>query len=174
MNLKLNKNLSDDFIDRLQEEKQSLKITRSDALPDAVVDQILFELNERFCFTTPQSIAAIAIIFQQGGTARSCDGNTSVEIFNTHVKLVDIRRILKNNRCSREERKLARALANQIQEVSLALKIPGNLYNKIRREYPHRQFNYVEQSWLSDFQANNDSCPPPLRVLINETFKKRD
>ena len=115
----------------------------------------------------------LALLFQQGGTARSCDGNMSILIFNQEFKLANIRKILKDCSCNKGERKLARSLANEIKEIALIMEIPGNLYNKIQKKDFLKNFTLEEKVWLSDFQVDNQNCPSELRTLILDTFKKR-
>ena len=65
-----------------------------------------------------EAIATIAVFFQQGGTARSCDENMGIKLFEKSIKLAKIRKILKKNFCNRAERKLARTFANEIQKLA--------------------------------------------------------
>ena len=75
----------------------------------------------------------------------------SITIFDQQFKLADIRKIIKKEFCNKAERKLARTLADQIQEIALIMEIPGNLYLKIQKQ----------------------NCPSDLRTLNLETFKKK-
>jgi hypothetical protein len=114
------------------------------------------------------------MLFQQGGTARSCDGNMSVTFMDVTVKLADVRKVLKENSCNKSERKLARTLANEIHEIASILEIPGNLYQKIQKQNLDTVFNTEQKVWLSDFQSDNENCPVELRKLILETLKKKN
>ena len=131
------------------------------------------KIKENFKLESNEEAASIlAILFQQGGTSRSRDGNMSIRIFDQDIKLAQIRKILKENSCNKGERKLARSLADTIQEVCLIMEIPGNLYNKIQKKDLKRTFTMEEKVWLSDFQSDNENCPAELRELILQTFKK--
>jgi len=116
----------------------------------------------------------VAVLFQQGGTARGCDGNMSITIFNQTLKLADIRKILKQHSCNKSERKLARSLANEIFEISKVMGIPGNLHTKIQKINLEVPYSMDEKVWMSDFQSENLDCPAKIRSLILETFKKKE
>lgn len=166
-------NLSENLRNKLQIEKNNYITERSSKLQPGVVEMILTKIKENFKLENNEEGASIlAILFQQGGTARSCDGNMSIRIFDQDIKLAQIRKILKENSCNKGERKLARSLADTIQEVCLIMEIPGNLYNKIQKKDLKRSFTMEEKVWLSDFQSDNENCPAELRELILQTFKK--
>ena len=169
----INSPVSENLKKRLQIEKDNYVTARSSRLQPGVVDKILTKIKENFKLENNEEASSIiAILFQQGGTARSCDGNMSIRIFDQDIKLAQIRKILKENSCNKGERKLARSLANTIQEVCLIMEIPGNLYNKIQKKDLKRTFTIEEKVWLSDFQSDNENCPAELRELILQTFKK--
>ena len=173
MNLKKETILSENFKKSLKNEKNNYVMARSSKLQPGVVKEIVEKIQQNYKFdSVEKAIAVVAILFQQGGTARSCDGNMTVRIFETEIKLANIRKILKQSSCNRGERKLARSLADEIQEICLALELPGNLYNKIQKKDVSRNFTIAQKVWLSDFQSDNENCPSELRSLILDTFKK--
>lgn len=166
-------NISTEFKKKLEQEKNNYVMARSAILQPGVVADILKNIQEQYKLASPEEAKAIlALLFQQGGTARSCDGNMSVTIFGAEIKLSNIRKILKQNSCNRGERKLARSLANDLYAISLILELPGNLYNKIQKKDVSRNFTIDQKVWLSDYQSDNEDCPAELRNLILETFKK--
>jgi hypothetical protein len=173
-NTKINP-ISDTTKELLLKEKKNYIMSRSAKLQPGVVEKIIQELTETAKLPDKeQALVIIAMLFQQGGTARSCDGNMVVSLFGATVKLADLRKILKNNQCNRAERKLARSLANQIQEICEIMDIPGNLYKKIQKSHLDREFIPEERSWLSDFQSDNEKCPTELKKYILETFKPKN
>ena len=168
-------NISETLKKKLEKEKNFYVTNRSAVLQQGVVTDILKTIEKQHNLNTPEeAIAALALFFQQGGTARSCDGNMVVKIFNQEFKLANIRKILKNCSCAKGERKLARSLANEIKEIAFIMELPGNLYNKIQKKDLSRNFTIEEKVWLSDFQSDNENCPAELRALIIETFKKKN
>lgn len=104
-------------------------------------------MQEQFKLETPEeALAVIAILLQQGGTARSCDGNMSTTLFDKEFKLADLRRIMKQMSCNKAERKLARTLADKIYEISVIMELPGNLYLKIQKGNLERNFTIEEKA----------------------------
>lgn len=167
--------LNENIIKLLEAEKTTYIAARSSKLQQGAVEKILNKIQEKYNLDSQdQAIAILAVLFQQGGTARSCDGNMCITLFGQEIKLADIRKIMKETSCNKAERKLARSLANQIYAMSLILEIPGNLYNKIQKQDFEKVFTMEEKVWLSDFQSDNDECPTKLRTLILETFKKKE
>jgi hypothetical protein len=167
-------NISETLKNILAKEKNSYVVSRSSTLQPDIVTDILKKIEKQHNLNTQEeAIAVLALLFQQGGTARSCDGNMAVKIFDQEFKLSNIRKILKNCSCAKGERKLARSLANEIKEIALIMELPGNLYNKIQKQNLSKKFTLEEKIWLSDFQSDNENCPAELRTLILETFKKK-
>lgn len=162
------------YLEKLKQQKNKYVAGRSSTLQPGVVSNILADIKKNYKLeSNNDSIAILALLFQQGGTARSCDGNMMVSIFDKNIKLSEIRKILKQNSCHRSERKLARSLASQIKVMALALEVPGNLYNKIKKNNLTKTFTLEETVWLSDFQSDNEDCPIHLREYIQETFKNK-
>lgn len=168
-------NISETLKNKLENEKNFYVTNRSSILQPGIVTDILKKIEKQHNLNTQEeAIVVLALLFQQGGTARSCDGNMAVKIFDHEFKLANIRKILKNCSCAKGERKLARSLANEIKEIALIMELPGNLYNKIQKKNLSKNFTIEEKVWLSDFQSDNENCPAELRALILETFKKKN
>jgi hypothetical protein len=165
--------INKDLKKKLLSEKNTYVAARTSKLQKGTAEKILKRIQEQFELNgSDESLTIIAILFQQGGTARSCDGNMSITVFDKEFKLADIRKILKQMSCNKAERKLARTLASEIREIALILEIPGNLYSKIQKNDLTKTFTIEEKTWLSDFQSDNEDCPVELRSLIIETFKR--
>lgn len=165
--------INEEFKKQLELEKEKMVTARTSTLPRGMAEKILEVTKKTLDLESrEQALAIITVLFQQGGTARSCDGNMNITLFGKEIKLAEIRKILKQNSCNRAERKLARTLATEIQEIAQTLELPGNLYSKIQKKDLEIKFSMEEKVWLSDFQSDNEDCPIKLRNLILETFKK--
>lgn len=164
-----------DLKKKLLKEKTVYVADRSSKLQIGTAEKIISKIQEHFNLNTrEEALAIIAVLLQQGGTARSCDGNMTTTLFEKEAKLADLRRIMKHLSCNKAERKLARTLADKIHEISVIMGLPGNLYQKIQKGNLERKFTTEEKAWLSDFQSDNENCPLELRTLILETFRKPD
>jgi len=165
--------INNSLLEKLKNEKQQFIPARTAKLPTGVTEAILKDIQKFYELESrEEAIVILAVLFQQGGTARSCDGNMSIVLFKKTCQLAEIRKILKQNSCNKAERKLARTLANEIKEIAEVLDVPGNLYTKIQKLNLNRKFTLEEKVWLSDFQSDNENCPIELRQLILETFRK--
>ena len=128
-------NLSETLRIKLEKEKNYYVAGRFSKLQPGIVTDILKTIkNQHNLNTQEEAIAVLALLFQQGGTARSCDRNMAVKIFDQEFKLVNIRKILKNCSFAKGERKLTRSLANEIKEIAFIMELLGNLYNKIQKK----------------------------------------
>merc|ERR1712032_279608 len=161
-----NKNLDKTFIEKLKKEKNSFVPSRSYILPTGKVDEILKTIKEQYEVTREEAVAILTVLFQQGATARGCDGNMTTNLFNKDIKLAEIRKILKQHSCNKSERKLARALANEIFEIALIMELEGNLYSKVQKQNLEAIYQLDEKVWMSDFQSENPNCPVRIRTLI--------
>ena len=132
-----------------------------------LIKQILLGLRPN---TTGNSLIAIAILLQSGGTTRGCDGNLQTTIASKPYKLSQLRKALSESKLKNCERKLARTLAEPIAEIAFKFSIPGNLSKQIIRAHPERSFTAEETVYLSDFQADNPNCPEIIRRFILEAF----
>lgn len=168
--------LTEDFIAKLQEQKQVMSLSRSSLYTQDKAQEVLKKIKDNLKLEDyHEALAIVAVLFHLGGTARKCDGNLSVELFGRTTKLAEIRRSLRECGVAKSERKLARSYATEIREICLQLGIPGNLSTKIQRSYPElKVFPIEEATWLSDFQLENPDCPAKLRQLIANSLNNRN
>lgn len=157
MNENPSKTLVETTVNSTLKEKLSIQKTlyvaaRSSKLMIGTAEKIISRLQEHYKLETPEeALLVIAILLQQGGTARSCDGNMSITLYDKEFKLADLRKIMKQMSCNKAERKLARTLADKIHEISVIMELPGNLYLKIQKGNLEKKFTIEEKAWLSDF-----------------------
>lgn len=166
--------IPDNFIEHILKEKEKINLPRTQNLSLEKGNQILEEIAKKYKLTEHPNLSALTILtvlFQQGATARSCNGNMNITIFGKDVKLAEIRKIFREHNASRGERKFARTYADQIYKIASQLQIKGNLANKIMKRNPTLNLKLAEQVWLSDFQVSNPNAPENLRELILSTFE---
>ncbi len=163
--------MDSEFIKLLKQEKEKMNFSRASNFTIEYGNYLLNNITEKLQLPDNKyTLSIVGILCQQGGTAKGCDGNLSVNLFNRTTKLAEIRSILSELKQKNGLRKLARTYANEIQEICQILEIPGNMHKKIIKMYPSRNFTREELTWLSDFQAENNKCPAELRSLIIEAF----
>lgn len=166
-------NFKDALNEAVNAPKAEFYIPRSTVLTTKQAETVLTEFASTNSILLPQALMIIAILLQTGGSARSCDGNLSVRVFDKDWKVAQLRSILNKHNLKNSERKLARTLAQSIQEICFLHEVPGNLAKKIIRTHPERQYSLFEQTYLSDFQVDNPRCPEILRRQISETFASK-
>lgn len=168
--------LPKEFLKTLAQEKDKINLPRTQKLSKEKGNEILQSISQKYNIETHPEFSALTILtilFQQGATARSCNGNMCITIFGKEIKLAEIRKIFRDCNATRGERKFARTFATPIYNIALQLEIKGNLANKILKQNPTLNLELTEQIWLSDFQVSNPDAPEKLRSLILETFENK-
>ena len=168
----LDEKFQKEFKNELAEEKNNVIIPRASKLSNEQANQIINGIAKRYNINEREALVGIALLFQQGGTSRSADGNMTVIYKDQKFKLAEIRRELKECKLPRSEKKLARTLATDIAAICNELEIKGNLYNKILRQNPNHDWEEYAP-WLSDFQAYNEDAPSKARDSIIQCFENR-
>jgi len=93
MNTNFENILTDNFRQMLKQEKNNIITARSSKLQPGVVNEILKNIAETLKLkSNDEAMTVLAVLFQQGGTARSCDGNMNTRIFDQEIKLSQIRK----------------------------------------------------------------------------------
>jgi hypothetical protein len=162
-----------EFLDKNPIDTTDFILPRSSTITQKQAEAIISTFAKNQDIPIPQAKVAMTLLFQSGGTAKSCDGNLTIQCFGKPIKLSYLRKALTDAKCKGCERKLARYYANEIFTIAKTYKVPGNLFKRISRDTPQRKFSEIEAAWLSDFQVENETCPTDIRFHISETFKKR-
>jgi len=148
----------------------AVMVSRSAEISESEAFSVLVEYSQRQKISANDALCIISILLQQGGTARSCDGNMTINFKGKDYKLAGLRAVLKDHSLARAERKLGRTLGSAIYTVCEKLGLPGNLDKKIKENNPEQLITASQSSWLSDFQSDNTDCPIELRKLITKSF----
>jgi hypothetical protein len=160
-----------EFLEELEKEREKIVTPRSNKLSKEIAVIILNDIVTLYQLRdTYQALTVLTVLLHHGATSKKADGNLSSIVYGKTIKLSDIRGILAKNNCKNSIRKLARAYGNSIYKISVALRLPGNLYPKISRMNPEKTFHIEEKCWLSDFQSTNDRIPGELKKLIIDSF----
>ena len=89
-------------------------LTLNSSQTEKVVDAIM---DEAGLDSTEQALTLLAILFQEGGTARECDGKLKAEVQGKKLRFQTVRDYMRDFGLPRMERRLARSLATPIYEV---------------------------------------------------------
>lgn len=163
----------DEYLEELNPEGSKIVIPRGGQMTQESGIEVLKNFAEKVGISYNQSIIAMSILFQTGGTNRSCDGNLQTELAGKTIKLATLRSSLRECKQKGGERKLARLYGSEIFRVAQKLNIPGNLYKKCTRLNPGKNISEIESYWLSDFQIDNPDCPVGTMSLIQQVFDDR-
>lgn len=163
----------DEYLEEFNPEESKIVIPRGGQMTKESGTEVLKNFAEKVGISYNQAIIAMSILFQTGGTNRSCDGNLQTEFAGKTIKLATLRSSLRECKQKGGERKLARLYGSEIFQVSQKLNIPGNLYKKCTRLNPGKNISEIESYWLSDFQIDNVDCPVGTMSLIQQVFDDR-
>jgi len=166
--------LSPQLIEKLNAEKHKLKVPRSSTLAISTSQKILQEIKNKYKLESDEEGLVVVTIFaQQGATAKNCDGNMTIQFLGNNIKLAEIRKIFNSNGAKSGMRKFCRSFDQDIFNIAILLDLPGNLYQKISKMNPNRNFTDKDKAALSDFQSNNEEISQDLRQLIQESFNNK-
>lgn len=165
--------IADALRKEIRENKTNLTLPRNNSLSISITNEILHIASKTLNLTKDESFIIIAIFAQQGGCAKSCDGNLPISFFNKSYTLATIRKIFTEAKQKNGLRKFAKTHCEEIGKVAEDLGIDGNLYAKISRLHPNKSFSKKEKILLSDFQLNNPQLSNENKALISETFNKK-
>lgn len=175
----MNDELNADLRAALIEQKNNLKVPSNNVIGKIPAQKILNDITSESKLSDQKlaadniALTVIAVFAQQGATAKNCDGNMTITIFDTIFHLSKMRSILAKNGYKNGLRKFAKTYANKILNIVSILELNGNLYNKICLNYQDRPFSKTEKASLSNFQVDNEAVPIELRNMIRESFKTK-
>lgn len=101
-------------------------------------------------------------LLQKGAVSPKFDKNRKSELFLGTLTAGNIMDSIKDSDRSLTPRKLARALRNEILEISMAWSIPGNLSKKYLQSHPDATI--AELVWASDFHTFSEDANMPEEV----------
>lgn len=119
-------------------------------------------------WNTTQSVTALAIICQKGGTSKKAQGTVYAIVDGKRVDLNMIREVMKKSGCKFTLRQWARTHAFDIYKVAAYFGIEGDLAKKIARNSP--EVTQDEKFWLSNFQMDNNNCPQNVRDMLMKHY----
>ena len=113
---------------------------------------------------------------QRGGSNKNAQNNITIVHVTATEKTVHFNAeilitILKQINEKATIRQFAKGICNEIAQIAMILKIPGDLSNKIKFDYPN--ISEDELAWASNFQTQNPNCPELIRNWLVKNFEKR-
>lgn len=126
---------------------------------------------------TPDQQATLSLgiceLLQKGAVSPKFDKSRKAELFEGSLTAGNILDTLRDVDRSLTPRKLARALRNEILEISIAWSIPGNLSKKYSQAYPDATI--AELVWASDFHTFSDdpNMPDSVKNWLIDNYTSR-
>lgn len=116
-----------------------------------------------------ETLAALAIICQKGGTSKKAQGTVYAVIDGKRLDLNMVRSVMKESGCNFTLRQWARTHSYSIYKVASFFGIEGDLAKKIARNSP--EVTQDERYWLSNFQMDSANCPQNVRDMLMKHYK---
>lgn len=142
------------------------KFTRED------VTKIVNIITENLTITDENvTMILMAGVLQLGGSNQKSGNAVSYHLGEYSLSSQQLNNFIKKITKNGTNRQLARALADEIAEIAIALNIPGDLHNQMLLEFPN--LSETEKAWCSNFQTQNPNCPENVRKWLVENFRSR-
>lgn len=136
-----------------------------------VADQIIKNIAEKKGISETVAIALIAGLVQNGGTNKGAGNSAKFTLGDRTLTAQELGNFIKKSSEGSTIRQLARAMADDIVEVSLEMEMEGDLANQMRYDYP--DITTEEAVWCSNFQTTNTNCPDRVRNWLVDNYRKR-
>jgi hypothetical protein len=140
-------------------------------LAEKTVEKIINALTVKKGISETVAVALIAGLVQNGGTNKGAGNSAKFTLGDQTLSAQELVNYIKKEQTNGTIRQLARAIADEIVEVSLALSIEGDLANQMRYDYP--DITQEEAVWCSNFQTTNMNCPTRVRVWLVDNYRSR-
>jgi hypothetical protein len=140
-------------------------------MAEKTVEKIINTLTGKKKISETIAVALIAGLVQNGGTNKGAGNSAKFTLGDQTLSAQELSNYIKKEQANGTVRQLARAMADEIAEVSLALGIKGDLANQMR--YDHPDISQEEAVWCSNFQTTNTNCPTLVREWLVNNYRNR-
>lgn len=140
-------------------------------IAEEAVDQIIQSISTKKGISETVTVALIAGLAQNGGTNKGAGNSAKFTFGENTLTAQELTNHIKKVQENGTVRQLARAMADDIQEVAMTLKVEGDLANQMRYDYP--DLTEEEATWCSNFQTTNINCPDRVRNWLVDNYRKR-
>lgn len=107
-------------------------------IDEKITDKIIEEVKDRLKIESKEeALVLVTGVLQKGGSNKNALNSVKFEHNNKTLSAQELQQIVNKIQKNVTNRQLARAIANDIAEISLLLEIEGDLYNQIKYEYPN-------------------------------------
>lgn len=136
-----------------------------------VADQIIKNIAEKKGISDTVAMALIAGLVQNGGTNKGAGNSAKFTLGEYTLTAQELGNFIKKLNEGGTVRQLARAMADEIADISIEMGFEGDLANQMRYDYP--DITKDEAVWCSNFQTTNTKCPDRVRNWLVENYRKR-
>lgn len=167
--INLKRNIDFNIVDQNSSKLSNIRVTN--ILDERTTDVIIEEIMEKKNCAETEALMLLSGLLQKGGTNKSAGNSTKFIIGDMSLTAQELQNILNEKKRGATNRQLARALADEIAEISLVLNIEGDLSNQMRYDFP--ELTLTEAVWCSNFQTTNPNCPENVRHWLVKNYKSR-
>jgi hypothetical protein len=156
-------------IDNLKNIQENARVTSE--MTEKTIEKIINTLAAKKGISETIAVALISGLVQNGGTNKGAGNSAKFALGDLTLSAQELGNYIKREQSNGTIRQLARAMADDIAEVSLALGIEGDLANQMR--YDHPDITQEEAIWCSNFQTTNTNCPILVREWLVKNYRSR-
>jgi hypothetical protein len=110
-------------------------------------------------------------VIQRGGSNQKAANAVTFNFGDNSLSAKELLDFIRKVQSNATARQFARSIANDIIEIAIALKIPGDLHAQMRFERP--TLSDTEAAWCSNFQTSNPNCPDSVRNWLVSNHRYR-
>lgn len=117
------------------------------------------------------ALVLVTGLAQVGGSNSNANVNAKFTHNGVTITAMELKNSIKKITKNGTIRQLCRALADEIAEIAMAMKLEGDLARTMRQE--HSEITPEEAIWCSNFQTNNPNCPDKVKEFLKDNYRKR-
>lgn len=156
-------------LDNLKKTPNNARVTSE--VSEKTVEKVINAIIDKKGVSETLAITLITGLVQNGGTNKGAGNSAKYTIDDQTLSAQELSNYIKKEQANGTIRQFARAIADEIAEVSLTLDIEGDLANQMR--YDHPDITPEEAAWCSNFQTTNTNCPTRVREWLVKNYRNR-
>lgn len=135
------------------------------------VASLVDDVAKAYSCEPPKAYAGICCTLQGGGSNSNKRSKIKITIAGTQFESSKINEAIRKH-LKVSPRQFAKAIADDIFQVSKRHGITGNAYVSLRRFYSQllTEATDAEKFWASDFQLDNPNCPEYIRNALRQRY----
>lgn len=153
-------------------QKKITNIQTTNILSKDIVNQIIEKIQQTKKIEDSNIVwILVAGVLQRGGSNQKAGNSISFTFGDHTLTSHELQKAIQLTLKNATNRQLARTIADEIQQISAELNLPGDLHSQMKFEYPN--LSDSDAVWCSNFQTTNPKCPDLVRQWLVNNYRSR-